>query len=168
MTQRLISLGWMTALWVAFWGDLSVANVVGGIAVGSVILVLVPLRGLSAGLRVHPIWLMRLGAYFLWKLIEASVIVAWGVVAPVNRLNQAVVAVPLHTTSSVLAAIVGNMVSLTPGTLTLDVIGDPPVLYVHVMQLHSDEQEVESIHTLEALVLLAFTDKDHLPIPRTE
>ncbi|MDK1018476.1 MAG: Na+/H+ antiporter subunit E [Actinomycetota bacterium] len=161
MSQRLLSLTWMTLVWMALWGDISVANALGGIVVGSAILLIVPPRGLSSGLTLRPFSALRLGAYFSWQLVEASAIVAWEVITPVSRLNQAIVAVPLRTRSRVLAALVGNMVSLTPGTLTLDVLGDPPVLYVHVLHLRDGKQILASIHTLEALALRAFSTEEH-------
>lgn len=159
MSRKLLSLGWMTGVWIALWGDISVANALSGLLVASAILVISPPRELSTGLTIRPVAVVLLGAYFLWKLIVASLVVAWEVVTPINRLNQAVVAVPLRTQSRVLAAMVGNMVSLTPGTLTLDVLGDPPVLYVHVLHLESDEHMRATIHTLEALAIRAFGDE---------
>lgn len=156
MSRRLLSLAWMTSVWIALWGDISVANVLGGVLVGSIISVLAPSRGLAPDLRFRPFSALRLAVYFSWEVVVASVIVAWEVLTPSSRLNQAVVAVPLHTGSRVIAALVGNMISLTPGTLTLEVLGDPPVLYVHVLDLHTEEHIHASVHRLEALALRSF------------
>lgn len=166
MRERLLSLVWMTSVWVALWGDISVANALGGLLVGSVILVLVPPHSLGSDLTLRPFAALHLVLYFFWELIVASAIVAWGVVTPINRLNQAVVAVPLRTESRVLAALIGNMISLTPGTLTLEVLGSPPVLYIHVLHLRNDDQIQVSVHRLESLALRAFgadvTSQDRL------
>ena len=49
--------------------------------------------------------------------------------------------------------IVANAVSLTPGTLTLEVSAtEPPVLYVHVLHLHDIEEAREDVRTLTRLV----------------
>lgn len=161
MRRRLLSLVWMTGVWIALWGDLTVANTLRGVAVATIVLLILPPRDLASGITVHPFSVARLGSHFFWQLIKASAIVAWEVVTPINRLKPAVVAVPLRTDSPVLAAIVGNMVSLTPGTLTLEVLGDPPVLYVHVIHLQSNDDVLASIHKLELLATRAFTNVEY-------
>jgi hypothetical protein len=51
---------------------------------------------------------------------------------------------------------VANAVSLTPGTLTLDVDPDPPVLYVHVLHLRDVDRLRREVAPLELLVTQAF------------
>lgn len=156
MKQRLITLVWMATVWVALWGDISVANALGGVMVGSAILLMVPPHGRYTGLAFRPFAALRLGVYFFRELVLASVVVAWEILTPADRLHQAIVAIPLRTRSPVLSALVANMVTLTPGTLTLDLIGDPPVLYLHVFYLGTVEKACAGIHTLEDRVIGAF------------
>ena len=53
------------------------------------------------------------------------------------------------------ATVVADAISLTPGTLTLDVRARPPMLDVHVMgPMRPDEVEAD-LRSLEALVLAA-------------
>ena len=49
------------------------------------------------------------------------------------------VAVPLDVTSDAAITLLGNLITLTPGTLTLDVSTDHLPLYVHVMNVEDVE-----------------------------
>jgi hypothetical protein len=51
---------------------------------------------------------------------------------------------------------VANSISLTPGTLTIDVGEDAKVLYVHVLHLRGVEQVRRDVHRLELLAIKAF------------
>jgi multicomponent Na+:H+ antiporter subunit E len=147
---------WLTAFWVALWENLTPANVLGGLAVALVAVWLVPDRTSSHSLTVRPWPTVRLLAYFTWQLFKASAIVAWEVVTPRNRIHEGIVAVPLPGRSDFVATVVANAVSLTPGTLSLEVGGDPPVLYVHVLHLKEIEDVRSDVIYLERLVRDAF------------
>ena len=51
---------------------------------------------------------------------------------------------------------VANAISLTPGTLTIEVATDPNVLYVHVLHLHDIDAVRRDVTRLERSVLRAF------------
>lgn len=90
------------------------------------------------------------------ELLEASVIFAWEVVTPRNRINQGIVAIALRGVSDVMTTLVANAISLTPGTLTLEVHRDPTVLYVHVLHVHDIERMRREVLHLAALAVRAF------------
>jgi multicomponent Na+:H+ antiporter subunit E len=94
-------------------------------------------------------------AYFAWKLVEASLIVAWEVITPRNRINEAIVAVPLRVDRPIIVTMIANSVSLTPGTLTLEARLSPPMLYIHVLHLKSVEDVRSDVRRLEELAVRA-------------
>jgi multicomponent Na+:H+ antiporter subunit E len=147
---------WLTIFWVALWEHLTPANVLGGLVVAVVAVWLVPGRVSEHPLTVRPWPALRLAAYFTRQLFTASAIVAWEVVTPRNRIHEGIVAVPLPSRSEFVATFVANAVTLTPGTLSLEVAGDPPVLYVHVLHLKEVEDVRRDVIRLEELVRDAF------------
>lgn len=148
---------WLVVVWVALWGDITVANVVGGVVVAAVALALFPSAAPRGGVTVRPLHAVRFLVYFLAKLIEANAVVAWEVLTPNNeRVREGVVAVPVTGASDAVVTVVANAISLTPGTLTLDVHRDPTILFVHVLHLRSIEQTRDEVHRLEMLALRAF------------
>lgn len=148
--------GWSVAVWVALWGDLSVANVVWGAVLGLATLRLLPVTHKAHRLPIRLVPLARFGLFFAWSLVKASAIVAWEVVTPRNDINEGIVAIPLRTTSPGLMTLIGNAISLTPGTLTLEVRRQPATLYVHVLHLRDIEDVRADIHRLEEVALAAF------------
>lgn len=167
MTHRwtLPHLAWLVAVWVALWGEASLANLLSGVAVGCGVLALRPEAPDRRG-RLRPIAAARFIAYFLGKLVEASVVLAWEVVTPRNRVREGIVAVPLRGPSDALVTVVADAITLTPGTLTLDVRRDPTVLYLHVLHLEDVEAVRREVRHLEDLVIAAFgTDADRAAQP---
>lgn len=152
---------WLTIVWVALWGDVTVANVASGIAVALTLVFALPASGdrgraTSGGAQIRPLRALHFAGWFAWKLVEANVVVAWEVLTPRNKINEGVVAVPLHGCSDGLTMLVASCVSLTPGTLVLDVEVDPLVLYVHVLHLRTIEEVRDEVQTLEHLAIQAF------------
>ena len=150
------ALVWSVVVWTALWGTLSVANTVWGAVLGGLSLWLLPVQHKEHRVPVRPVLMARFGVLFLWSLVKASAVVAWEVVRPANRINEGIVAVPLQTSSPGLITLIANAVTLTPGTLTLEVRHDPPTIYVHVLHLREVEDVRADIRHLEAVALAAF------------
>jgi multicomponent Na+:H+ antiporter subunit E len=156
MTARIVTIVWLLVVWEALWGDLSIANVASGLLVGLALTLAFPVRRPSRAGQLRLVPLVQLLAYFAWKLVEANVIVAWEVITPSNeKVNEAIVAVPLTGASDLVVATVANMISLTPGTLTLEIERRPTVLYVHVLHLRTIEEVRADVIELELRVLRA-------------
>ncbi len=75
----------------------------------------------------------RLGAYFLYELTVSSLQVAWDVITPAQGSRPGIVAVPLDIEDPLQITVLANLISLTPGSLSLDVSPDGTTLYVHEM-----------------------------------
>lgn len=156
MTRRAISVAWLALVWLALWESPSWGRLVGGIAVALLATALVrPATG-SGRVRVRPVATVVLSGYFLWKLVEASMIVAWEVVTPRDRTRPGVIAVPIETTNQAVMTVVANLVSLTPGTLTLEIDSATSTLFIHVLHLHSKQRTTVEVLHFERLVLAAF------------
>lgn len=158
--RMLAVVAWSVGVWVALWGDLSATNVIVGALLGYGTLRLLPVVHKQHRLPVRLGPMVRFGAMFLWALVRASAVVAWEVVTPRNDINEGIVAIPLRTRSPGLMTLLANAVSLTPGTLTLEVREDPPTLFVHVLHLRDIEDVRADIHRLEEVALAAFADDE--------
>jgi multicomponent Na+:H+ antiporter subunit E len=159
LTAHLGLLAWLTVVWVALWGSPTAANLLGGLAVATALLLLLPLPEVDGAGGPRPVALLRLLTFFLWELVKASVTVVLQVLRPRTELRQAVVAVPVRAPSDGLLTLVANAVSLTPGTLTLEVDRPRKVLYVHVLDIggHAGaaDEVRRSIVRLERMAILA-------------
>jgi multicomponent Na+:H+ antiporter subunit E len=144
----------LALIWVAVSGDVSGGNLLIGFVLGYVILgiTLRELPAFAAYVRRVPKILM-FALFFLRELLKANLRVAWDVVTPTHHMRPAVIAVPLDARTEGEIALVANLISLTPGTLTLDISSDHKVLYIHVMYLDDLDEVRAQIKDFEARVL---------------
>ncbi|KJS45419.1 MAG: hypothetical protein VR70_00650 [Rhodospirillaceae bacterium BRH_c57] len=86
--------------------------------------------------------ILELIFYFLWDLIQSSVRVLIDVLRPQSRSRPGIVAVSTEGMSDVQILTLANLITLTPGTLTLEVSDDKKTLYVHCMFLDDGPEAV--------------------------
>ena len=150
---------WLTAVWVGLWGAVTPANVLGGLAVSAVLVAALPLNEVESAGIVRPLGLLRFVAFFAKDLVEASAQVAVLVLRPRRELRQAIVAVDVRGESDRLLTLLANAISLTPGTLTLEVDRPRSILYVHALDVPEGPHGVERLRAdilrVERLAVLA-------------
>ncbi|MCP3680142.1 MAG: Na+/H+ antiporter subunit E [Gammaproteobacteria bacterium] len=78
-------------------------------------------------------WLIYFVLYIIFEVVISSVRVSRDVLSPRLKISPGVLAIPLGTDTDVEITILANLVSYTPGTLTLDVSTDHRTLFVHTM-----------------------------------
>ncbi|MCY3908084.1 MAG: Na+/H+ antiporter subunit E [Anaerolineaceae bacterium] len=123
----------LALIWAALNGELTPVNVAGGFVVGFLVLLLA--RGaLGCQRYVSRVpRVLRFGLYFLAMLVQANLRVTLEVLTLNYKARPAIVAVPLDIRDEVAITTLANLITLTPGTLSLDVSSDRRVLYVHAM-----------------------------------
>lgn len=136
---------WLTAVWVGLWGSITAANVLGGLALALLMLVLLPQPEGGARGVVRPVAVLRFAGRFLVDLCVSSAQVLVLALRPRLRLRQAVVAVRVPGASDGLLTLLGNAISLTPGTLTVDVDRSRSTLYVHALDVGDRPDAVERL-----------------------
>lgn len=126
--------------WMALTGSFGYADLLFGFALGYV--VLWPARGLLGGTRYFTAAPRAIGfvLYLLWEIIVAN----WKMTRLVlfsrrTDLRPGIVAVPLDLQRDAEITLLANMITLTPGTLSLDVSTDRKVLFVH--SVHVDDAD---------------------------
>lgn len=88
---------------------------------------------------------LSLSGFFLVELVLSSVRVARDVLRPRSEAQPGIIAVPLDARSDAQITVLANLISLTPGSLSLDVSPDRRTLYVHLMFVSSVQDEVDAI-----------------------
>ncbi|WGH77585.1 Na+/H+ antiporter subunit E [Jannaschia ovalis] len=137
----------LAVAWAALTGQFTLPGLGVGLVVGFFALwIIQPLfanRGGGYFLRVWR-WL-KLIVLFHWELIVSSLSVAWDVLTPRHRARPGIIAVPLKAKGEAEVLLVTNLISLTPGTLSLDVTEDCNTLFVHAMFSDDPEKIVSDI-----------------------
>jgi multicomponent Na+:H+ antiporter subunit E len=125
--------------WTLLTGVPRPANFLLGFALGYAALWLVrDVAGPSTYFE-KPRRIARFVSFFLWELVRANLRVAYEVVTPKLRMRPGIVAIPLDLEGDAAITLLANLVTLTPGALSLDVSPDRTVLYVHTMYMDDAE-----------------------------
>lgn len=119
----------LAVLWAALHADLTVTTAVIGFVLGFLLLSVMH-RGYGAAVSGAVGYVFFLGQ----AIILSSIQVARYVLSPKLRLDQGIVAIPLTAHTDLEIAILASSITLTPGTISVDVGHDAAgqrVLYVH-------------------------------------
>lgn len=125
----------LALVWAAWTGEMSAANIAAGLVVGFVVLVAghATLGTAPYGLRARR--LVVFAFFFLRELVAANLKVAYDVITPRHRMRPGVIAIPIDADTDEEITLLANLITLTPGTVSLDVAVDRRVLYVHAMYI---------------------------------
>jgi multicomponent K+:H+ antiporter subunit E len=93
----------------------------------------------------RPFYAMRFALIVLWDIVIANVRVAILVLGPKSRLRPRWITVPLDLGDPGVASILGGIVTLTPGTVSVELDEKVTWLRVHVLDLENEEQQIAQI-----------------------
>ena len=132
-------------IWVAVTGQATFINFLFGFIISYLIMWVVSAR--SEDQRYYKLVPRTIGLffYFLFELIKANLQVAFDVSTPHYFMQPAIVGVPLDIKSDLGITVLANLITLTPGTLSLDVSDDKSTLYVHAMYVFDKEEFITHI-----------------------
>ncbi len=142
---------WLTAVWVALWGELSLLVVVGGALVATIVCLVFPLPRLPVGIRIHPLHLAWLVVHFLGDVVVASAQVSWTTLQLRRIPRNAVIEVDLRTDSDLILTVVAEMVSLVPGSLVVEARRSTHTLFLHVLDVRDDAGVAKMRRQVDAL-----------------
>jgi multicomponent Na+:H+ antiporter subunit E len=151
----------LLAVWILAWGDLSIANVVTGLALaGALLAAFPPRRRAGDAARVNPIGFAHLVLYVAGQLITSNVLVAREVLSRRSSIRTGVLAYPVPGASDELLSLVAHVIGLTPGTMTVEATRDPAVIYVHFLLLADVEKARRDIAHIERLARAVLREPD--------
>lgn len=151
MITTAIRLLLLTLMWVALQGTLSVGNVLLGILFGAAILQLsgplfkeeAPTESgqLRDGIRpLRRLWrVFVLLLVFLREMVTSAFEVAKFTLQPTLQIRPAIIEYPLDVKTGREITMLANLISLTPGTLSLDVSPDCECLFIHAISVESND-----------------------------
>ncbi|MGK8511523.1 Na+/H+ antiporter subunit E [Nocardia asiatica] len=160
---------WLTVVWLALWGDLSLANVLGGLLVGALIMVALPLPRVPVTGRLNPLPLVELLVVSAYYALESSLQVAWFAIRPAATPVSGVLRVYSATRSDLVLVLWTDLLNLIPGTMVLEIDRGRYVVYVHVLDVGSDAAVAAFYRTtrrLERLLIEAFERPTGWPFSR--
>lgn len=160
---------WLVVLWVALWGQITIANLVGGILVMAAITILLPLpqrAGSEERPTLRPLAAIRFLVYFAWLVAISNIQLAIQVLSPRPHLRPGIVRLPLAHCTDAVVTVIANAITLTPGSITIEVHRDRdedhvdiepvPVIYVHIVRIEDLDATREGLVKLAHSAITAF------------
>lgn len=126
--------------WTALTGQFDPVNFMSGFVLGYLVLWLVQRVTGPSNYFKKVYQIISFVLFFVGALIRANLRVAYEVITLTHTMRPGVVAVPLELQTDAAITLLANLITLTPGTLSLDVSADQRVLYVHTMYVDDVEQ----------------------------
>jgi len=132
--------------WLLLTFDLSVPNLIAGGAAALVTSLLFTKYFFHKVVKfIQPVryfWLLVYLVIFTWECIKANFDVAYRVLHPAMPIKPGIVKVHLELKSDFARTMLANSITMTPGTISVDIIDD--VLFVHWIYVRSEDPEVYS------------------------
>jgi multicomponent Na+:H+ antiporter subunit E len=144
MTLFLLNL-LLSLAWIALTGQFTPINLIIGFALGYILLWIMQRSGEPSIYFLKGRQVVHFILFFAWEVIVANIRVAYDVLTPRQRMTPGIIAIPLDVKTDREITILANLITLTPGTLSLDVSTDRRVLYIHAMYIQDVDQFKESI-----------------------
>lgn len=123
----------LAVVWVALSGMFSLAGFLSGLIVGYVV---IAVAGPAVGARGYGMRVVKTASFlvfYLWELFKSNMRVALDVIRPRMRSRPAFIALPVQGLSQSQITMLANLITMTPGTLSIDVSDDESTLYIHAM-----------------------------------
>lgn len=144
--------------WCLLMGAFDPWNFVAGLVVGSLV-VSVYTNATGQGGYFSRIWgIVSFTMYFFTILVKSNLEIAREIATPGWGCNPRVIRYPVGHLTDVQRVTLANCITLTPGTLVMDISPDKEFIYIHSIYGKHRESVIRSIDTLaEKLQRKVFT-----------
>ena len=133
----------LAILWALLIGPFSPTNLIVGFFIGMLAVALCSRPGRSYALRFWSITTLLL--FLARELVRANIKVAYYTVSNLKSLRPAILAVPLEELTDPEITLLAGLITLTPGTLAIDVSADKRQMFVHFMHVDDPHEAVQEI-----------------------
>jgi len=161
----------LIVVWVLLWDTISWLSIIGGIVLAVLVVRVFHLPAVELGGRVNVprlVWfLVRQAA----QMFGASLQVAWQAFDWRSTPRNAIIAVPLHTTSDLILTWTGQAVSLIPGSIIVEADREEGRLYLHTLNTATPEaleRVRRGVLDTEEAIVLALGSPEEVRIVRAE
>lgn len=136
----------LAVVWAALMNSFGFATLVAGFIIGFVALWAASPLYDNPTMYFLRVWrIVRLALYFVYELLVSSLQVVQAVIMPRIATNAKIIEVPLDVKSDAEILLVTSLISLTPGTLSIDVTEDRKTLFVHAMFAEDPDAQIAQL-----------------------
>ncbi len=138
-------------LWLVLTANTQVANIIIGLGVSvSIALLYIKLFAQNNFEFINPLWLGVYILVLLKNLITSNIDIAKRTLSRDMKLAPAIIAVETNLTSDWKKLLLANSITLTPGTLTLDIKDN--ILYIHMIEFREGDNKESVVKEFEDII----------------
>ncbi len=138
----------LALLWMLMWEAFDVYSLIAGLVLGYLLLGIVSRTMQGQGYGTKGWELLSFAVYFVRILIKANMQVAWEILTPKYNMTPRFIRYSVEGLSDVQLTCLANAITLTPGTLSVDISDDNRYLYLHCMYAKDRDAAVAEIDEL--------------------
>ncbi|GAB4552041.1 MAG: Na+/H+ antiporter subunit E [Phycisphaerales bacterium] len=138
----------LALVWCALWGSFSAWNLLAGLLVGLGVLAAYSHAVDEKNYAKRLFNLVRFGVWFFVLLMRSNVQIAAEILTSGWTQTPRILKYSVEGLSDVEITVLANSITLTPGTLAMDVSDDGRYLYLHCMYAEDREAQLREIDTL--------------------
>jgi len=138
---------WLIAIaWCFLQGAVTLGNLILGGLLGIAVLSISLSFNKMGGSLAQLLAVVRLIGFIIKELIISSFRIAWDILTPTVYARPRIVRIPIDDLDDVAITLLANAISLTPGSLALEVKHDRQILYVHLMYAEDRDAAIREIY----------------------
>ncbi len=131
----------LLVVWILLVLPIHPQEIIAGVVI-SLLIALMPLPNLSVfeSIKYTPkkiLYTILFIGVFLWEVFKSNIDVALRVIKPIIPIRPGIVKVKTHLRSSLGRLALANAITLTPGTITVDIIDE--FLYIHWISVDAED-----------------------------
>ncbi len=144
----------LTFVWVALTGHLDYINFLFGFTLSFFVLWLIEHKGTNTQYFYRVPKILNFFIYFFVDMLKANWEVTKDIMTPNYKTTPGIVQFPMNAKTDFEITMLCNVISLTPGTLILDVSEDKKVIFIHVMYITNKEKFINRMRNVTEKKLL--------------
>jgi multicomponent Na+:H+ antiporter subunit E len=139
------------AMWLLLTLNLELSNIIVGVFVSGTIATLYTKMFVAKAFElINPYWLLIYVLVLIKNLIISNIQIAIRTLSPDMKLSPAIVAIKTELKSDWKKLLLANSITLTPGTLTLDIVDD--TLYIHIIECRDMNEKEKITQEFESII----------------
>lgn len=127
-------------IWMFFSNDYSTITFFKGYFFGLLIIIILRRFFQSRFYLLSVIAIIKLSVIFLSELIKANIAVLKVILSPSSKMKPGIFSFETSLTKGWEITLLSNLITLTPGTLVMEVSDDNKTLYIHAIDIDDAEQ----------------------------
>lgn len=137
-------------IWLLLTLKVTIPNIAVGVLASFIITLFMSKYSLKVKKKVFQIqryfWALLYLFIFLWECIKANIDVAYRVLHPGLPIKPGIVRAKTNLTTDIAKIFLANSITMTPGTITVDIIEDN--FYIHWIYVYSKDPEIYTYQIL--------------------